>query len=430
VSVSADATRRLALLFGSRTGIDLERGNQGPSLGRFVLLRMKELGLPSVDAYLEVLDRADSPELVRLINATTIGLSWLFRDAEQLAAVGQLLDALPRQERPLEIWVPGCARGEDVYSLAMLAASCGRPVSILGTDINSDFLAHADRGQYGTWSCRHVPARLSHYLSGHPDGSHSVAPVVRRSVRFARSNLLEPPPVPLRASAWDVVLCRNVLIYFHAAHATATVVRLADALSDDGWLFLGANESWSAGSLRAVSFAGRVAFRRGDLPPPRFAGVFFPPPPAPEPAAVEPEPPPPATASAAQSLLLTAGDRHVEGRFSEALTLYSQVLATAPLLNEAHMLLGVTHYMMGDHAAAAQALRAALFLDSDLWPAAFYLALSHDKLGNRVEAARAYRQVLAAAQKPQTFSTVVLEQLGVWKADIVQLARSRGGRVP
>jgi len=110
------------------------------------------------------------------------------------------------------------------------------------------------------------------------------------------------------------------------------------------------------------------------------------------------------------------------------MTLYSQVLAVAPLYNEAHLLLGVTHYMMGDHPAAVQALRAALFLDPDLWPAAFYLALSHEKLGNRVEATRAYRDVVGAAKKPERFSTVVLEQLGVWKADIVQLARTRAGQ--
>jgi predicted TPR repeat methyltransferase len=81
--------------------------------------------------------------------------------------------------------------------------------------------------------------------------------------------------------------------------------------------------------------------------------------------------------------------------------------------------------MMGDHAATVQALRAALFLDPDLWPAAFYLALSHDKLGNRGEAARAYRHVVAAARRPERFSTVVLDQLGVWKADILELARAR-----
>ncbi|HEY1585032.1 MAG TPA: tetratricopeptide repeat protein, partial [Polyangia bacterium] len=130
----------------------------------------------------------------------------------------------------------------------------------------------------------------------------------------------------------------------------------------------------------------------------------------------------------ANELLRSAADRHVEGRFAEALTLYSQVLAIAPLANEAHLLLGVTHYMMGDHTAAVQALRAALFLDPDLWPAAFYLALSHDKLGHRSEAVRAYRDVVTAAAKPQRFSTVVLDQLGVWKPDIVELARARAER--
>ncbi|MCU1282097.1 MAG: methyltransferase, CheR-type [bacterium] len=443
MSAVRDSTQRLAALFASRTGIDLGRGNQEPSLERFVLQRSRELELRSLDAYVEMLVSGDSPELRRLINATTIGLSWLFRDAEQLAAIDQLFAELPDRERPLEVWVAGCARGEDVYSLAMLAAARGRRVSILGSDINSDFLAQAGEGTYGAWSCRHVPARLAHHLVDESNGRRTVSPALRRSVRFVRHNLLDASPRPGGAAAWDIVVCRNVLIYFHAAEAAATVARLATALADDGWLFLGANEPWSPARLQPVAVAGRIAFRRGN-------GAAEPLPPADPPASLRPLALPaasfwsaddeaqrdavdahaetPAMLPEVSELMRAAADRHVEGRFAEALALYSQVLAIAPLLNEAHLLLGVTHYMVSDHGAAVQALRAALFLDPDLWPAAFYLALSHDKLGNRSEAARAYRDVLAAADKPQRFSTIVLEQLGVWKADIVQLARARAAR--
>ncbi|MGZ3442095.1 MAG: CheR family methyltransferase [Polyangia bacterium] len=430
----------MAALVAHRTGIDLERGNQEPSLQRFVLQRSRELGLPSLDAYVELLVAGESPELRRLINATTIGLSWLFRDAEQLAAIDQLFDELPDRDRALEVWVPGCARGEDVYSLAMLATARGRRVSILGTDINSDFVAQADEGVYGAWSCRHAPARLTHFLVDHGDGHRAASPLLRPSVRFARHNLLDAPPQPESAAAWDVILCRNVLIYFHSQEAAATVARIAKALHDDGWLFLGANEPWSPARLRPVSLAGRIAFRPGNaaaVPSLPLAEPTALPTVAPlwlfehEPDASDATPPdeePTRLPPEVGELFRSAADRHVEGRFAEALTLYSQVLAVAPLLNEAHLLLGVTHYMMGDHPAAVQALRAALFLDPDLWPAAFYLALSHDKLGNRSEAGRAYRHVIAAAKKPQRFSTIVLDQLGVWKADIVQLARARAGQ--
>jgi chemotaxis protein methyltransferase CheR len=427
MTVSAEIARRLALLLDHRTGIDLGRGSQASSLESFVLLRTRELGLPSVDAYLELLLATGSPELERLINATTIGLSWLFRDAEQLEVIGQLFTCLPRKEFPLEVWVPGCARGEDVYSLAMIAASRGRDVSILGTDINTDFLAHADCGDYGNWSCRHVPTELLHYLEECGNGRRRIGAMLRHAVRFARHNLLETPPLPLHARHWDLILCRNVLIYFHAPHAAATVSRLEEALADHGWLFLGANENCPTGSLRAFQLAGRLGFRRTEPTPAPFQELFIALPSL-EPIAVVESDPPPITTSEVTALLRIAADRHVEGRLAEALTLYSQTLAIAPLLNEAHVLLGVTHYMMGDYASAAQALRAALFLDPDLWPAAFYLALSHDKLGNRVEAARAYRQAVAVADKPQNFASIVLEQLGVWKADIVHLARTRAGR--
>lgn len=427
--VGADDIRRLAAVFADRTGIDLERGSQGAALARFVTFRIGELRLPSVDAYLDVLSVDASAELVRLINATTIGLSWLFRDAEQLTAIGELLREMPDEDRPLEIWVPGCARGEDVYSLAMIAASVGRPAFILGTDINADFLEQAQRAEYSAWSTRHVPHALAHHLEPLKDGARRMMPSLRRGVRFARHNLLDTPPAPLRASHWDVVLCRNVLIYFHATHAASTVSRLTGSISPRGWLFLGANDSWSAAAPHAAQIGNRIAFRKHASISAAPVAVSLPRVKIPTPAPVfapGPEPEPPARVT---ELLANAADRHVEGRFSEALTLYSEVLQLAPVHNEAHMLLGITHYMMGDHAAAVQALRAALFLDADLWPAAFYLALSHDKLGNRAEAARAYRQVLIGAQKPRTFGTVVLDQLGVWKADIAQLARARAGRL-
>jgi len=442
VSTARVTTHRLAALFAGHTGIDLERGNQDAALQRFVVQRSHELGLASLEAYLELIVTADSPELRRVINAITIGLSWLFRDAEQLAALEQLFEELPDRERPLEIWVPGCARGEDVYSIAMLAAARGRRVAVLGSDINSDFLAEAGEGRYSAWSCRHVPERLSSYLVDlAADGRRRIAPSLRGSVRFARHNLLDPPPSPARAAAWDIILCRNVLIYFHAAEAAATVTRLGRALGKDGWLFLGANEPWSPVDLRAVSLVGRIAFRPNlgavEAPPrnePTWVSAPLGPATAPAPREAEPAPLEAEVAEAAEprpdvvALLRDAADRHVEGRFAEALTLYSQVLAVAPLHNEAHLLLGVTHYMMGDFSAAVQALRAALFLDPDLWPAAFYLALSHDKLGHDGEAGRAYRDVVAAAAKPERFSTNVLDQLRLWKADIVQLARARAAR--
>ncbi|HEY2745422.1 MAG TPA: CheR family methyltransferase, partial [Polyangia bacterium] len=319
-----------------------------------------------------------------------------------------------------------------------------RRVAIVGSDINGDFLAQAAEAVYGAWSCRHVPARLAHHLVDDAVGRRAVTAPLRKGVRFVRHNLLDAPLRPEQGDGWDVILCRNVLIYFHGPEAAATVTRLGRALHDDGWLFLGANEPWSPTQLRPVSLAGRIAFRPTNaaivptLPVDDVAAMSPPPPlPSPPPAIVD-EPPfaaeePPSSDAAAlppgaRELLHAAADRHVEGRFAEALTLYSQVLAVAPLCNEAHLLLGVTHYMMGDFGAAVQALRAALFLDPDLWPAAFYLALSNDKLGNRGEAARAYRDVLVAAKKPQRFSTVVLDQLGVWKEDIVQLARGRAER--
>jgi chemotaxis protein methyltransferase CheR len=428
-------------LFAERTGIDLGRGLKGRSLERFIAARTEELGLVTIDAYAEIL-AADPGEVARLINAATVGLTWFFRDPEQLHAVAELLRTA--RGRTLAAWVPGCSTGEDVYSLAMIAAALGVSISILGTDVNSDFLAQAERGVYSHWSCRNLPTEHGHQLIELPHERYTISPSLRGAVRFQRHNLVDAPPPSPSGSGWDVVLCRNVLIYFLPKVAAATVARMISSLTLDGALVLGANELLHhvAADAQVRSIAGRQVLQRRTAPlpprpprPPRKSDPalrigFVEPELRPKPRRNTPPPPlpdpePPSSTVDVAPLLREANALHTAGQLADALQAYAHILALDPLCAEARMFLGIAHFKLGDQGAAIPALRAALFLAPDLWPAAFYLALSHDRLGHHNEAAREYRRVVETAAHPLKLSPHALDELDAWKSEVVHLARLR-----
>jgi chemotaxis protein methyltransferase CheR len=419
-----NASERLERLFAERTGIDLGRGLKGAHLHQFVAARAAQLGLGSVDAYVDGLDKSGSQELNQLIDTATVGLTWLFRDPDQLGAIALLFRDL-RVGRRLDIWVAACSSGEDAYSVAMLAEAAGREVNVLGTDINSAFLAQAEQGLYSSWTCRSVPPEHLTRLLPRTDGRFQVRDSVRNRVQFGRHNLMDAPPLPASGRGWDLILCRNVLIYFYAQSAGDTVDRLARALAPEGFLVLGANEmlQFGSGLLQIEAIGSRHALRRHDTrrQAPRPVPL---PPPAPAPArlaAVQAEPD-------VQELLTRANQRHTVGQLAEALKLYAQVLAIDPLCAEARMFLGIAHYKTGDALSASVALRAALFLEPELWPAAFYLALSYEQLGSLQQAVLEYRRVVQSAAHPLPGAGEMVSQLEAWKPEVVQLARERSAR--
>jgi tetratricopeptide (TPR) repeat protein len=127
-------------------------------------------------------------------------------------------------------------------------------------------------------------------------------------------------------------------------------------------------------------------------------------------------------------LLARANERHTVGQLADALKLYAQVLAIDPLCAEARMFLGIAHYKTGDAVSASVALRAALFLEPELWPAAFYLALSYEQLGSLQQAVLEYRRVVQSAAHPLPGRGEMVSQLEAWKPEVVQLARERSAR--
>lgn len=436
------ARRQLDLLLESQTGIEVTRGGIDASVDTFLARRLHELALPTLDEYLARLT-PQSPELELLLNAITVTHTWFMRDPGQLSIVSALLEARPLLGAPLRVWVPGCATGEDPYSLAILAEQAGRAIEVLGTDINSAALQKAAQGRYGSWAVRDL-VEVERYFERGERSSFDIAPRLKRQVRFERHNLLEQV-VP---GEWDVVLCRNVLIYLSRERARGVVERLADALRPGGYLLLGASEVVFEvpPQLEATYLAGRLALRR--VTTTARVSSSRPPPPrslvpqsakeawqAPLPAlprtvvSIAEHAPAPAPVGAnaleVEALLARGHDFLDRSELPEAIIEYELAAEQDATRAEPHMYLGIALYLNGAFEGALHELRAAVFLDAELWPAAFYLAVCHEALGQLEEAQREYRHVVRVASR--SGSARLPRRHNAWHDDLLDLARKRAG---
>ncbi len=198
--------------------------------------------------------RAGSVEMDVLVNAITISETHFFRDAAQFNALyNQIIPRLIERKRPLRtlrIWSAGCASGEEPYSIAMLLRELipdieNWSITILGTDINTGSLDRARKGLYGNWAFREERATQmrSRYFR-QVDGRFELDPEIRNMVSFNKLNLVEPcyPSYETNTMSMDMVLCRNVTIYFSEAVTRWVVDRFYDSLVDGGWLVVGHSE--------------------------------------------------------------------------------------------------------------------------------------------------------------------------------------------
>jgi chemotaxis protein methyltransferase CheR len=208
------------------------------------------------DAPAPYLDRMESPgfqveELRELAKELTVTETYFFRHAEQLRAFIEV--ALPDRlsagspARQLRVLSAGCASGEEPYSLAILARDGGlKPVwnlSIRAVDMNPAMLERAARGCFSTWSLRETPAeiRLRWFT---PRGREFVLdPAIRDAVTFELHNLSQEDPVLWQPGSYDVVFCRNMMMYFTAENMQALIARATEALAPGGYLFLGHAET-------------------------------------------------------------------------------------------------------------------------------------------------------------------------------------------
>ncbi|RRR74403.1 MAG: tetratricopeptide repeat protein [Candidatus Viridilinea halotolerans] len=253
-------------------------------------------GLTSLEAlYQGMVENGTIWDLV--IIQLTIGETYFFRNAAQFTALRErvLPDLMLRRGpvRSLRLWSAGCATGEEAYSLAMtladvLPAAPEWQVSILATDINTHFLQRAREALYGNWSFRETSeAARERFFT--PEGPRwRLKPEWRRQVIFARLNLAEAvyPVVTNGTVALDLILCRNVTIYFDEATTRQVIDRFYAALAPGGWLIVGHAEP-NADIYRAFethNVPGSVLYRKPVNAPafvtvqPNMPAVALPPP--------------------------------------------------------------------------------------------------------------------------------------------------------
>jgi chemotaxis protein methyltransferase CheR len=249
---------QLRLRIARTLGLAFEATGADP-LGHGIASLAAELGLPDARACVSHLLATDwSADLKRRVAAhLTIGESYFFRDPP-------LMDALVREVLPeiiqrrrlagqlrLRIWSAGCSSGEEPYSVAILLREilpdiARWDIALTATDLNARFLAKAAAGRFGVWSFRGVsPVRLARWFRRLDAQTWEVDASVRAMVRFDELNLAQTAWAGPRAeiAQVDLLLCRNVLMYFTREQATACASRLAAALAPGGWLALSPTEA-------------------------------------------------------------------------------------------------------------------------------------------------------------------------------------------
>lgn len=211
----------------------------------------------------------ESPDLGQeVVEALLNNETYFFRDKPTFDQLpGEILPELARRRRDarrLSIWSAGCSTGQEVYSLAMLFAEQaerwqGWTIDILGTDVSHRAVAAARSGIYSQFEVQRglgVTQMLRHFEE--TARGWQVRDEVRGMVRFAQHNLLAPHP-PARG-AFDLVLCRNVLLYFDRPTRTEAFSRLAGAVMPDGFLMLGAGETVVGQTDRFTPTSRRASF--------------------------------------------------------------------------------------------------------------------------------------------------------------------------
>jgi chemotaxis protein methyltransferase CheR len=371
--------------------------------------------------------------ITRLIDEVTNQETFFVRDRgplDEIAWPALLQRARAAGSGTLRVWCAGCATGDEAYTLALLAtqafAPAPAPVDVLGTDVSRAALAAAAAGRYQERAVRVLePSLRSRYFHQAPDGGYAVSDALRRLVRFRPHNLAGDACPPLGEAAFDVITCRNVLIYFSAPLVSIVIDSLERSLRPGGLLVLGAADALHRLDRPPAPTSGRPAALSGRPAPPSG-----------RPAAQPARPPGPARPGLRRPLgreprlpreqrLAAALDAADHGHRDAALAHVASLLADTPLDADAHFIQGLVLLESGEPAAAAVALRRALCTDARFALAAFTLGRAFDALGDAPAAGRAYEQALRTLDPDDDRHERMLQQIDL--GDIAAACRARLG---
>jgi chemotaxis protein methyltransferase CheR len=428
-------------LVRERTGLASSRRHEDAKqrvLGR----AMERAGVSDEAVYLALL-RRDPRAYDDLIADLTVPETYFFRDAATYALLRrEVLPAIVAAREPthtLEVWSAGCASGEEPYSLAILLEQerLEQRSNVLGTDVSHRALARAREGLYSRWSLRATEERDRARYFEVAGRDYRLIERIRARACFRQHSLSSGAyPLPQNGSTgFDLILCRNVLIYFDGQAMRETAQRLARSLREDGWLLLGPSdplleiEEWCD---RVPSPCGMLYHRRitgaaHDQPsnrharalpaqrPTALASTRLARPPAPplysELRALPVPSPAPRAGDSALAAQLASHDQPTAPSATEQVLLLARehgsaaaeagcrdLLTRQPLAAGLHVVHASLLLDLGRDEAAAQALRRAQYLDRSLPIAMLLAATLAERRAARDEALRSYEQLRQACR--------------------------------
>ena len=261
MEISDSARRILAGVLEARTGQQLTM-NRRWRIDTALAAIMREHSFQTVDQLVaRLVASRDGPLAEQVIEALLNNETYFYRDRLPfdllLAGPVKRLERTRAKEKRISIWCAGCSTGQEAYSLAMSFADektrwQGWTIDIVGTDLSKSAVGRARAGIYSQFEVqRGLPVmQMIRWFEELGGGDWRIKDELRNSVRFESRNLTEPPPHPGR---FDVILCRNVLLYFAPEMRRLAFGRLAEACASDGTLMLGAGETVIGQTERFVS---------------------------------------------------------------------------------------------------------------------------------------------------------------------------------
>ena len=274
MQVSDSASRILANLLEARTGQQLTMSRRWRIETALAAL-LRERNIATLDELITILVMGREPSLAdQVVEALLNNETYFFRDRSPFDLLAShALPTLARRHaksRRIRIWSAGCSTGQEAYSLAMMFAENalawqGWTIDILATDVSNSAIDRARRGVYTQFEVqRGLGIKQMIRWFEEAEGGWRAVEALRKPVRFQVHNLLEKPPHP---GDFDIVLCRNVLLYLSPEKRTLAFERLSSAMAPDGWLLLGAGETVIGQTRKlAADTRARGLYRLADIP--------------------------------------------------------------------------------------------------------------------------------------------------------------------
>jgi chemotaxis protein methyltransferase CheR len=397
---------RLASVVEETTGI-VVHGLHLAKLEELVIRRARASGTPGVEAFVDRLRRnPDWSEWQRLLGLLTIKESSLFRAPQQFRAIEEfILPAFVRStdgRSVFRVWCAGCARGEEAATIAVVLhqsrALAGRTWRIVATDVDEAALEDARRGEFSDRAMARVPGHLVRRYFARAGDRWALEPELLAEIEFRRLNLISSPLDP-PGRPFDLILLRNVLIYFRPEAQRRVVAGVVASLAAGGALFLGPSESLRqlGTDLAAHDLGECFVYRHRERGGPPIVD------PPPVQVAVPPPKPPTGSHRARPPAEAHEGRWVIEAAVEALATLdtgisVDEIAASGRMFPEHPVLRsleGIARDRAGDLEGAVRTYRAALYLEPGLYQVRLLLARCLDRLGRAERAAAEYRAVLA-----------------------------------